>query len=57
MFPLLKLYRYVLDIVIEGTVSQFFYLGLSFCFMSKNGKLFVIFAIYFSRLHQIKTKA
>ena len=24
----------------EGTVSQFFYLGLSFYFMSKNGKTF-----------------
>ena len=43
MFPIPKLYRYSLDIVMKGTVSQTFYLGLSFCFMSKNGKLFVIF--------------
>ena len=46
MFPFIKLYRCSLNIVIEGTVSQNFYLGLSFCFMSKNVKLFVIFLQY-----------
>ena len=30
----LKFSVYVLGIMIEGTVSQIFYLGLSFCFMS-----------------------
>ena len=29
--------------LLEGTVSQIFYLGLSFYFMTKNGKLFVFF--------------
>ena len=29
--------------LLEGTVSQIFYLGLSFNFMTKNGKLFVFF--------------
>ena len=29
--------------LLEGTVSQIFYLGLSFHFMTKNGKLFVFF--------------
>ena len=31
------------NIHLEGTVSQIFNLGPSFYFMSKNGKLFVIF--------------
>ena len=35
---------YALDnIHLEGTVSQIFYLGPSFYFMTKNGKLFAIF--------------
>ena len=29
--------------LLEGTVSQIFYLGPSFYFMTKNGKLFVFF--------------
>ena len=29
------------DIHLEGTMSQIFYLGLSFYFMSKNGKHFL----------------
>ena len=29
--------------LLEGTVSQIFYLGLSFYFITKNGKLFVFF--------------
>ena len=32
-----------LHIHLEGTVSQIFYLGLSFYFMSKNGKPFLKF--------------
>ena len=39
----LKFYTHVDNILMEGTVSQIFYLGLSFDFMTKNGKLFVIF--------------
>ena len=33
----LKLSMQVSNIHVEGTVSQIFYLGLSFCLMSKNG--------------------
>ena len=33
----LKFSMHVTNIHVEGTVSQIFYLGLSFCFMSKNG--------------------
>ena len=33
----LKSFTDVTNILIEGSVSQIFYLGLSFCFMSKNG--------------------
>ena len=33
----LKSFTDVKNILIEGSVSQIFYLGLSFCFMSKNG--------------------
>ena len=39
---LLKLSRYI-NILMEGIMSQNFGLGLSFYFMSKNGKPFVIF--------------
>ena len=48
---------YFLNIGTEGTVSQNFYLGLTFCFMSKKGNFLYFFAIYYSRLHKIKTKA
>ena len=41
----------------EGTVAQTFDFGPSFCFMSKNENGFVIFANYFSRLHEMKPKA
>ena len=37
----------VIDIYIEGTVSQNFVLTVSFCFMSKNGQLFIYFVEYF----------
>ena len=37
-----------LGTVLKGTVSQTFYLGLSFYFMAKNGKHFAIFEkLYF----------
>ena len=36
---LLILYRHVHNIHMEGTVSQIFYLGLSFIFILKNGKI------------------
>ena len=34
---------YILKVLLEGSLSQFFYLGPSFHFMTKNGKLFVFF--------------
>ena len=43
-FPLIKLYRYLPNLIlIEGTISQNFDLGLTFCFISKYGKLSVNF--------------
>ena len=33
----LKFWMHVANIHVEGTVSQIFHSGLSFCFMSKNG--------------------
>ena len=33
----LRFWMHVANIHVEGTVSQIFDLGLSFCFMSKNG--------------------
>ena len=35
----LRLYKHVHNIHLEGTVSQIFYLWLSFDFMLKNGKI------------------
>ena len=34
---------YNLKVLLEGSVSQIFYLGPSFHFMAKNGLLFVFF--------------
>ena len=34
---------YILKVLLEGNMSQFFYLGPSFHFMAKNGQLFVFF--------------
>ena len=34
--PVIKLYSGVYNILLEGCVSQFFYLGLSFNFMLKH---------------------
>ena len=39
--------------LMEGSVSQIFYIGPSFYFMIKNGKLFVIFFLTIS-IHFIK---
>ena len=33
----------ILKVLVEGSVSQIFYLGPSFYLMTKNGQLFVIF--------------
>ena len=33
----------ILKVLLEGSVSQTFYLGPSFYFMAKNGQLFVLF--------------
>ena len=38
----LKLYKPADNIQEEGTVSQIFYLGPCYSFMSKNGKILVI---------------
>ena len=43
-FPHMKLFTDDYKIHVEGSVSQNFELGLSFIFMSKNGKLFVNFS-------------
>ena len=43
----LKLWMHVPNIHVEGTVSQIFVLGLSFCFMSKNGQLYNYLFEYF----------
>ena len=51
----MKLFTDDHKIHVEGSVSQNFELGLSFIFMSKNGKLFVNFSL-FSKFHKIKTR-
>ena len=47
MSSALKLYDHVDIILWEATMSQIFYLGPTFHFMPKNGKLFTIFCIFF----------
>ena len=37
-------------------MSQIFKICLSFLFMSKNGKILIIFHNYFSRFHKIKSR-
>ena len=44
-------------ILLEGSVSQIFYLGLSFYFMPKKGNFLTFFKTFFSRFHKMKTKA
>ena len=46
---------YILKVLLEGSVSQIFYLGPSFHFMAKNGQLFVFF-MQNNFLHFIKLK-
>ena len=43
VFIILKIYQHVDNIHFEKTLSQNFKIGLSFIFMSKNEKIFVIF--------------
>ena len=45
---LFKLYKYIDNIHLEGTVSQNFDIGPSVIFMSKNGKIFLFFIIIIS---------
>ena len=45
-----------LEILLEGSVSQIFDLGLSFHFMSKTGNFWSFFKTCFSRLHKIKSR-
>ena len=46
-----------LHTLLEGTVSQIFYFGPSFYFMTKIGKHFINFVKMISNSHKIKTKA
>ena len=41
---ILKVYQHVHNIHFEGNVSQHFKRGFIFIFMSKNGKIFIIFS-------------
>ena len=43
IFKLTKLFVATLGTLLEGTVSQIFYVRLSLNFMTKNGKLFAFF--------------
>ena len=43
-FFILKVYQHVYNIHLEGTVSQNLKIGFSFLFMSKNGKICIIFS-------------
>ena len=43
-FIILRVYQHVYNIHLEGTVSQNVKIGLSLLFMSKNGKIFIIFS-------------
>ena len=56
-FIILKFYQHAYNIRLEGTMSQNLKIGLSFFFMSKNGKIyFLFFHNYFSRFYQIKSR-
>ena len=56
-FIILKVYQHVYNIHLKGTMSQNFKIGPSFLFMSKNGKIFLLFFHnYFSRFHKIKSR-
>ena len=57
VFTTLQLCSLIENVHLEGTVSQIFNLGPSFCFMSKTGNFLLFFATKFSRLNKIKTKA
>ena len=51
----LLFWMHVPNSYVEGTVFEISNLGLSFCFMSKDGKLFFLFTEYFF-LYIIKEK-
>ena len=51
-----KFYTGVLNIPLEGSLSQIFYLGLSFYLMIKNSNFWSFFKTLLSRLHKIKTR-
>ena len=46
-FIILKVYQHIYNIHLEGTVSQNLKICLSLLFMSKNGKIFIIFSQLF----------
>ena len=56
-----KFSTFIENILMQGTVSQNFYLGLSFNFMTKKRVTFVIFCYFqnyqFSTCHKTKTRA
>ena len=43
-FIILNVFQHVYNIHLEGTMSHNFEIGLSFIFMSKNVKIFIIFS-------------
>ena len=47
---------FIYNIHFKGTVSQNFKIVPSSLFMSKNGKILIIFHNYFSRIHKIKSR-
>ena len=47
---------YGLKVLLEGTVSQIFHLGLSFYFMSKTGNFLTFLKTFFSKFHKMKTR-
>ena len=55
-FPGMKFCIVGHKVLLEGTVSQIFHLGLSFYFMLKTGNFWSFFKTFFSRLHKTKTK-
>ena len=53
---LLIFHKHVDNMHSKEIMSQNLDIGLSFIFISKNGKIFVIFYSFFSTFHKIKTR-
>ena len=54
---LLKLYEAVLDIKMEGMLSQIFYLGPSFYFIDLENLFYKFLTMFADFGHKIKTRA